>query len=134
MKKLLLFIFSFLAISNLFASNKVAFSPATTFTQVSYALKSPKVDGKISPNEYMYSFENFGTLIHNRAFLSSRQAKYFAAMDGQNLYLACQSEVPEKDTKLKLKKKFKKRDSQIPYDQQNARYKKHKRKGSRLSH
>ena len=103
-------------LSSVFAQNKVEFSPNKTFTQVSYVSKSPKVDGKISPNEYMYSFENFGTLIHNRAFLSSRQAKYFAAMDGQNLYLACQSEVPEKDTKLKLKKKFKKRDSQIPYD------------------
>jgi hypothetical protein len=116
MKKLLLFIFSFLTISNLFANNKVAFSPATTFTQASYVVKSPKIDGKISPDEYKYSFENFGVLSHNTAFLSSRQAKYFAAMDGQNLYLACQSEVPDKDTKVKLKKKFKKRDSQIPYD------------------
>ncbi|MBQ9770491.1 MAG: hypothetical protein IJW23_01570 [Lentisphaeria bacterium] len=115
MKKLL--IFSALAAAlSLTAAPKVEFSPAKTVTTVSFAKKAPVVDGKISPNEYTGSFENFGMVSYNSAFLATRQAKSFAAIDGQYLYLACQSELPDPESKVKLKKRFKKRDSQIPID------------------
>ncbi|MBP5183247.1 MAG: hypothetical protein J6331_09510, partial [Lentisphaeria bacterium] len=92
------------------------FAPDKSFTAASYARKAPVVDGKISPDEYAGGLEQFGVLRHNSAFLSTRQAKFFAALDEKNLYLACQSEIPDPDSGVKLRKRYKKRDSAIPRD------------------
>ena len=102
-------------IIGLFAS-AADFSPEKTLTAASYAKKAPVVDGKISPDEYAGSFEQFGVLQLRSGQMSSRQAKFFAALDNQYLYLACQSELPDQGSGVKLKNRYKKRDSFIPKD------------------
>ena len=92
------------------------FSPEKTLTAASYTKKTPVVDGKISPDEYAGSFEQFGVLQLRSGLMSSRQAKFFAALDNQYLYLACQSELPDPESRVKLKNRYKKRDSFIPKD------------------
>lgn len=92
------------------------FSPAKTLTAASYAKKAPVVDGKISPDEYAGGFEQFGVLQLRSGQMSSRQAKFFAALDNQYLYLACQSELPDPGSGVRLKNRYKKRDSFIPKD------------------
>lgn len=89
------------------------FSPKNTAVVASYSRKAPAVDGKIGADEYAGGFQQFGFLKHNSAFLSSRQGTFYAAMDREYLYLACRSEVPDADSKVKLKKRYKKRDSGI---------------------
>ena len=98
------------------AEPKVVFNAEKTFTQASVTSKSPKIDGKIRNDEYFGSFENFGLLIQKKAHLSSRQGKYFAALDNQYLYLAFQSELPDKESGVKLQTLYKRRDSKIYMD------------------
>ena len=78
-------------------------------TAASYAKKSPVVDGKISPDEYAGGYEQFGVLQLGSEQMASRQAKFYAALDDRYLYLACQSELPDPGSGVKLRKRYKKR-------------------------
>lgn len=100
--------------SALFAAEP--FSPKKTTVVASYARKAPVIDGRIGADEYADGFQQFGFLKHNSAFLSSRQGTFYAAMDRNYLYLACRSEVPDAASNVKLKKRYKKRDSKIFLD------------------
>ncbi len=92
------------------------FPPAKTLTAASYAKTAPVVDGRITPDEYAGGFEQFGVLQLRSGQMSSRQAKFFAALDDRYLYLACQSELPDPGSGVRLKNRYKKRDSFIPKD------------------
>ncbi len=92
------------------------FSPKKTSVAAAYAKKAPAVDGIIGENEYAGGFQQFGFLKHNSGYLSSRQGTFYAALTKDYLYLACRSEVPDADSKVKLKKRYKKRDSAIFLD------------------
>ncbi len=117
------FLFLLLAVfffPHAFAAN-IKFSPAKTTTRVNFARKSPVVDGKISPDEYYGSFENFGVLRHNRPFMSSRQGTFYTAMDSKYLYLAMRSELPDKNSNVELSSKYKLRDSKV-YSDDNVEF------------
>ena len=99
-----------------FADSKVEFSPRQSIAKVNFARKAPVIDGRISANEYMGSYENFGLLKHNNNFLSSRQGRVFTALDNKYLYFAMQTELPDADSNVKLKARYKRRDSKIFVD------------------
>ena len=98
------------------AEPKAAFSPAKTFTKVNISAKSPNVNGRIADGEYFGAMENFGFLSHQKALLSSRQGRCFAALDNKYLYLAMQTELPDADSKVNLQTLYKRRDSKIYLD------------------
>ncbi|MBR2508482.1 MAG: hypothetical protein IKB71_01920 [Lentisphaeria bacterium] len=98
------------------AEKKVEFSPKKSIAKVNFSRKSPVIDGKISANEYIGSYENFGLLKHNNNFLSSRQGRVFAALDKNYIYFAMQTEMPDADSNVKLKSRYKRRDSKIFLD------------------
>ena len=98
------------------AEKKVEFSPRETFAKVNFAKKTPVIDGKISNGEYTGSYENFGLLKHNNDYLASRQGRVFAALDNKYLYFAMQSEMPDADSGVKLKSRYKRRDSKVHVD------------------
>ena len=95
---------------------KVEFSPKKTFVKVNFAKKSPVIDGKISNGEYAGNYENFGLLKHNNTFLASRQGRVFTALDKNYLYFAMQTEMPDADSNVKLKSRYKRRDSKVFMD------------------
>ncbi len=99
-----------------FADNKVEFSTKKSIAKINFARKAPVIDGRISANEYMGSYENFGLLKHNNNFLSSRQGRVFTALDNKYLYFAMQTEMPDADSNVKLKSRYKRRDSKIFVD------------------
>ena len=99
-----------------FADSKVEFSPRQSIAKVNFARKAPVIDGRISANEYMGSYENYGLLKHNNNFLSSRQGRVFTALDNKYLYFAMQTEMPDEDSNVKLKARYKRRDSKIFVD------------------
>ncbi|MBR1967084.1 MAG: hypothetical protein IKA22_10800 [Lentisphaeria bacterium] len=98
------------------ADTKVEFSPQKSIAKANFARKAPVIDGKISKNEYTGSFENFGLLKHNNNFLASRQGRVFTALDSKYLYFAMQTEMPDADSNVKLKARYKRRDSKIFVD------------------
>ncbi|MBR2441140.1 MAG: hypothetical protein IKB25_13155 [Lentisphaeria bacterium] len=98
------------------AGEKVEFSPKTTFAKVNFAKKAPRIDGRISNGEYTGSYENFGLLKLNNNFLASRQGRVFTALDSKYLYFAMQSEMPDADSGVKLRSRYKRRDSKIFVD------------------
>ena len=98
------------------ATPKVDFSPKQSIAKVNFAKKAPVIDGKISNGEYSGSYENFGLLKHNNNFLASRQGRVFTALDKNYLYFAIQTELPDADSNVKLKARYKRRDSKIFMD------------------
>lgn len=92
------------------------YSPKKTTVVASMAQKAPVVNGRIGVNEYAGGFQQFGFLKHNSGYLTSRQGTFYAALTKDYLYLACRSELPDADSKVKLKKRYKKRDSAIYLD------------------
>ena len=108
--------FAGLCFQSFAATSQVEFSPKQSIAKVNFARKAPVIDGKISANEYMGSFENFGLLKHNNSFLASRQGRAFTALDRNYLYFAMQTEMPDADSNVKLKARYKRRDSKIFLD------------------
>ena len=95
---------------------KYDFSPTKSYAKVNFAKKAPVIDGVISPGEYAGSYENYGLLKHNSSFLASRQGRVFAALDNEYLYFAMQTELPDAESGVRLKAKYKRRDSKIFHD------------------
>ena len=98
------------------AAEQNGFSPAKSFAQVNTVRKAPVIDGIISEGEYFGCYENFGFLKQNNSFLSSRQGRCWVALDSKYLYFAMQSEIPDADSGVKLKSRYKRRDSKIYLD------------------
>ena len=98
------------------SGKKYDFSPTKSYAKVNFAQKAPVIDGVITPGEYAGSYENYGLLKHNSSFLASRQGKAFAALDENYLYFAMQTELPDAESGVKLKSRYKRRDSKIFHD------------------
>lgn len=116
MKILYAFILFCCSLNLIAQQGNLNFNARKTMTCAAYAEKSPVVDGIISANEYFGGYEQFGVLPAGSDMLSSRQAKFYAALDDKYLYLACQSELPDPESGVELMKKYKKRDGNTPLD------------------
>lgn len=98
------------------AEKKVVFKAEKSFAKVNLAAKAPNINGRISQDEYSGSMENFGLLVQKNPYLASRQGKFFAALDKDYLYLAMQTELPDKKSGVELLTLYKRRDSKIYLD------------------
>ena len=89
-----------LAITSLLISSMFVIAVPATILRLSEIPSPPKIDGKISPQEWDLGMSIFGGISQTTGLLAWRDITFYIAYDKENIYFAQKSELPPSTMKL----------------------------------